>query len=371
MRRKDGQPKTKSARNLPKFDGGFREFNPLPKPGCEAQKVVSFFTGCGGFDLGLTGGFRYLNRSFRRLPFETIAAYDILPDAIETYRLNIGSEIQECDLSQVDISQLPSSDLVIGGFPCQDFSSSGPKVGLNGKRGQLYTVIRDYIEVHQPKIFIAENVPYLMRLGSGKYLSQIISEFGACGYRVAVWQLNCPDFGLPQSRKRIFIVGVRNDLAGFPAKPTGQFSKSIVPIDFALNDLVEVLDEKVPNQGQFFVSSRATGGGGQGDHANQAGKVAYCIRANSRGRIQFHYSLDRRLTVRECARLQSFPDDFVFPFTTQRNLTLIGNAVPPIIAHAVGESIFSYLGGQADDDTQIDSFKSDWYPTPEQIGLKL
>ena len=108
-------------------------------------------------------------------------------------------------------------------------------------------------------------------------------------------------------------------------------------------DLEQIVDETVANQSQYFVSSRATSGGGQGDNVNDPDKVAYCIRANARGRIQFHYRLDRRLTVRECARVQTFPDAFVFPFTTQRNLTLIGNAVPPILAHAVAQSVCNFI----------------------------
>ncbi|NLE41597.1 MAG: DNA cytosine methyltransferase [Lentisphaerae bacterium] len=111
----------------------------------------------------------------------------------------------------------------------------------------------------------------------------------------------------------------------------------------ALADLEGVDDETVPNQSQFFVSSKATSGGGQGDHKNDPDKVSYCIRANARGRIQFHHRLDRRLTVRECARLQTFPDEFVFPFTTQRNLTLIGNAVPPVLGYSVAKSVLAYL----------------------------
>jgi DNA (cytosine-5)-methyltransferase 1 len=114
-------------------------------------------------------------------------------------------------------------------------------------------------------------------------------------------------------------------------------------ISEALADLESIADESVINQSQFFVSTKASSGGGQGDHKNNPNKVAYCIRANARGRIQFHHHLDRRLTVRECARLQTFPDQFVFPFTTQRNLTLIGNAVPPVLGYHVAKSVAAYL----------------------------
>lgn len=371
MKRKDGQPKIRSPRNLPEFDGGLKDhFSQRPRFD-KTTKVVSFFSGCGGLDLGLSGGFEVLGRNFEALPFETVSAHDILSDAVKTYRLNLGDEIHECDLSKSDMASFQGCDLVVGGFPCQDFSSSGPKVGLDGERGQLYTVIRDYLYEHRPKMFLAENVPYLMRLGGGKYISQIVSEFSDCGYRVAVWELNCPDFGLPQSRKRIFIVGVRDDLKGFPRKPVGEYAQKIVPIDEAIEDLAEITGEEIPNQSQFFMASRATAGGGQGDHANQAGKVAYCIRANARGRIQFHYRLDRRLTVRECARLQSFPDKFVFPFSTQRNLTLIGNAVPPIVGHAVGKSISNYLQQLDNEGDLSDFYCSDWHHEPEQASFAL
>ena len=112
------------------------------------------------------------------------------------------------------------------------------------------------------------------------------------------------------------------------------------------------------NQSKYFVSSKATAGGGQGDTVNEADKVALCIRANARGRIQFHYRLPRRLTVRECARVQTFPDEFVFPYTTQRNLTLIGNAVPPILAHAVAASVARFLRA-TDDGVNLGQFATE------------
>jgi len=196
---------------------------------------------------------------------------------------------------------------------------------------------------YQPKIVVAENVPYLSRLHNGKYLQTILHDFEAAGYHFDMWELYGPDYGLSQSRRRIFLVGVRNDLPGFPVKPKASHKNGHIPITRALVDLENISDETITNQSQYFVATRASSGGGQGDHTNEADKVAYCIRANARGRIQFHYRLKRRLTVRECARLQSFPDQFVFPFTTQRNMTLIGNAVPPILGYRVAQSVKEYL----------------------------
>jgi len=294
-------------------------------------------------DLGFCGGFRYLNSEYPVLPFDIIEAIDNSPDAIETYNLNLGHHARLGDLQEIDVNSLAAADILLGGFPCQDFSSSGPKLGLNGKRGKLYRVMVDYMETHRPAVVVGENVPHLARLNGGQYLDIIIRELEEVGYKFEVWELYAPDYGLSQSRRRLFLVGVRNDLSGKPIKPVPTHSGRHLPIDFALADLEMVNDESIANQSQYFISSKATSGGGQGDHANKVGSVAYCIRANARGRIQFHYNLNRRLTVRECARLQSFPNEFVFPYTTQRNLTLIGNAVPPILAHAVAKSISDFM----------------------------
>jgi DNA (cytosine-5)-methyltransferase 1 len=352
VKRKDGQPKARARRNFPNIDGGLRDKHPrLEYHGQKGRfSVVSMFAGCGGMDLGFLGGFTVFGQTFRQHPFKIVAAYDNLGDAVETYRLNLGEEIENLDLATAEASKLPAVDVLLGGFPCQDFSSSGPKTGLGGERGQLYTALVRYMREHRPKVVIGENVPHLGRLSGGKYLERILDDFEAEGYSFRVWDIHCPSYGLPQSRRRLFLVGVRNDLSGFPHKPEPTHASSHLPIDQALMDLEAVEDEKITNQSQYFIASRATSGGGQGDHTNRRGEVAYCIRANSRGRIQFHYALDRRLTVRECARLQSFPDDFAFPFTTQRNLTLIGNAVPPIIAHLVAGSVLDFLRGKTDTD---------------------
>lgn len=354
MRRKDGKPKARAPRNLPRFEHGFRG-NPatahLRHPvrsgvNAEGHQVVSLFSGCGGMDLAFTGGFATMDREYEHLPFDIIYAADNLDDAVVTYRLNLGDHVHKVDLTEVAPEDIPPCDVLLGGFPCQDFSSSGPKVGLAGTRGQLYRVLANYMRMQRPKVVIGENVPHLARLHGGQYLKTIVRDFEAEGYRFDVWTLYGPEFGLPQSRRRLFIVGVRDDIPGFPAMPKPTHAGAYVTVDQALSDLEDVTDETVPNQSQFFLASKATAGGGQGDHTNEVGKVAYCIRANARGRIQFHYRLPRRLTVRECARLQSFPDEFVFPYTTQRNLTLIGNAVPPLLGHHVARSVARFLAGE-------------------------
>jgi DNA (cytosine-5)-methyltransferase 1 len=169
---------------------------------------------------------------------------------------------------------------------------------------------------------------------------------------VKTWHLYCPDYGLPQHRERVFFVCVRDDLPGFPEKPEGSFFEPPTflrpyrPIEAALEDLEPITDETVPNQSQYFVATKAPAGAGQGDQKNVRGRVAYAVRANPKARVHFHYELNRRLTVRECARLQSFPDEFVFPHSTSSNVLAIGNAVPPIIGHAVGRELAKWLVAQ-------------------------
>lgn len=347
MQRKDRQKKRIALRRKPQFAMGYRECpcddERLRQPFTHVYKVASLFSGCGGLDFGFLGGFSVLGRYYDRLPFDILGAYDLLQDAVDCYRLNIDDKIQMADLTQTPVSELPDADILIGGFPCQDFSSAGPKTGLDGKRGKLYQVLIKYMRYYRPRIVIGENVVHLARMQDGACLRQIVDDFEEPGYHFDVWNLYAPDYGVPQNRRRLIFVGVRNDIPGFPVMPAPTNVGNPITISKAIADLEGITDESVTNQSQYFVSTRATCGGGQGDNVNDPDKVAYCIRANSRGRIQFHYRLDRRLTVRECARLQTFPDKFVFPFGTQRNLTLIGNAVPPILAHAVAKSVLSFI----------------------------
>lgn len=305
--------------------------------------VLSLFSGCGGLDLGFLGGFRYLGELYPALPFKIVAAIDNDMRAIETYRLNLG----ECgivgDLTELAPCDLPKARVVVGGFPCQDFSSSGPKVGFSGERGQLYQVLVQYMKHHQPELVVGENVPHLATLHGGQYLKAILSDFESAGYHFTVWNLFAPDFGLSQSRRRLFLVGTRKNLGGPPPAPKPTHVHRHRPIEQAIGDLISITDETVPNQSQYFVATKATAGGGQGDHTNRRGELAYCIRANAKARIQFHYELERRLTVRECARLQSFPDEFVFPFAAMTAMTQIGNAVPPLLAYHVGRTVAEHL----------------------------
>lgn len=305
--------------------------------------VISFFCGCGGLDLGFRGDFDYKGEHYKKLPFNISAAYDFNEPCIESYNRYFGEHAHLVDLSKADPLDFQSSEVLIGGFPCQEFSSCGPLGGLDSDRGQLYKVMVNYMRIHRPKVVVGENVINLLRMDEGAVIKTIINDLIEVGYRVEVWNLYAPDYGIPQKRNRLFFVCVRNDLEGFPVKPEPLFKDTPRSISWAIGDLESITDETVPNQSQYFKASKAKRGNGQGDEKNEGDKPAYTIRANPKSRVQFHYSIDRRLTVRECARIQTFPDDFVFTHSMTTSISQIGNAVPPVLGHVVAASIAEYL----------------------------
>ena len=309
--------------------------------------VVSYFCGCGGLDLGFRGDFKYHDEDFPALPFNILEAYDNEPRCIATYNDYFGEgHAFVKDLSVVKPEEVPKADILIGGFPCQEFSSCGPLGGLESERGRLYQTLIAYMNVHKPMIVVGENVINLERMEKGEVLKTIERDLQAAGYTVKVWKMFAPDYGVPQRRTRLIIMCVRNDIYerhGFPEEPKPQFKDKHRSIEWAIGDLVDVTDNTVPNQGDYFAASKAKKGNGQGDESSQKDKPAYTIRANPKSRVQFHYSLDRRLTVRECARIQTFPDDFAFKFSKTVNISQIGNAVPPVMAYQVAQSVEKYL----------------------------
>ena len=310
--------------------------------------VVSYFCGCGGLDLGFRGGFKYHDEDYPALPFNILEAYDNEPRCIETYNDYFGAgHATVKDLATVKPEEVSKADILIGGFPCQEFSSCGPLGGLESERGRLYRTLIAYMNTHQPKIVVGENVINLERMEKGEVLKTIKKDLAAAGYVVKVWKMFAPDYGIPQRRTRLIIMCVRKDIFdkyGFPEEPEARFKDKHRSIEWAIGDLVDVTDNSViPNQGDYFGASKAKKGNGQGDESNKKDMPAYTIRANPKSRVQFHYSLDRRLTVRECARIQTFPDDFSFKFSKTVNISQIGNAVPPIMAYLVAQRVKQYL----------------------------
>lgn len=310
-----------------------------PKP---VATALSMFCGCGGLDLGFIGGFRYRGALYKRHPVKLLKAIDNDPRCVATYKINIGEHAEVGDLGVMKPSELPAADILLGGFPCQDFSWCGPRAGLNSKRGALYRALVEYMRHHQPMIAVGENVPNMVQMEDGKVWEKIKADLEGAGYRCKLWKLHAADYGVPQNRERLILMCVRNDVEGEPSMPVG--NKDARPsIEWAIGDLVDVAGDKMPNHDQYFRAGLARKGHGQGDEVSIRDEPALTIRANAKSRIQFHYELKRRLTMRECARIQSFPDRFIFPHAATQNVKEIGNAVPPVFAHVVADSVFVFL----------------------------
>ena len=325
-------------------------------------KVVSLFSGCGGLDLGIEGGFNYLGNYYDKNPFKIIWANDINEKATLTLKFNFKDINVVCkDITKILGSndneqssifdgelQLPkSADVVIGGFPCQDFSLAGKRKGLNAQRGKLYQSMAKVIALLKPKVFLAENVKGLISWGNGLAIRTIVDDFLKLGYNVKYKVFNAADYGVPQTRERVIIVGVRNDLDAdieWPKPTHSVANKNLKPwltIKDAIGDLEdENIHNSLPNSGyskaKLFI-------GKQGNTVTQADKPAPTMRAEHHGNIEFHYSLNRRLSAREAARIQSFPDDFVFIKSTTDAYRQIGNAVAPVFAWHLAQMLKKIL----------------------------
>lgn len=304
-----------------------------PKP----ISVVSLFSGCGGMDLGFKGDFTFLGAHYGKTRFDIIWANEINPAACETYRANVGSHIIEGDINHV-INSLPEyADVVIGGFPCQDISVNGKMLGIAGKRSSLYSAIVETVRRIQPKVFVAENVGGLLLKHNESSLKKILEDFNGLGYRVHYQAYLASDYGVPQTRERVFFVGTRADLPVFtPPQPIGG---QPITAKQAIGDL-EPLSE---DQAFSHIWSFANVSGEQGNRRLIADRPGYTIRAECHGNIHFHYSLPRRISMREAARIQSFPDSFRFVSKLRETERQIGNAVPPVLAWHVANAVESLM----------------------------
>ena len=305
----------------------------MGKSGMRRIKVASLFAGCGGMDLGFRGGFSFLGHRYVRNAFDVVWANEINADACKTYRRNLG-EVVNADINEV-IDDVPRDvDVIIGGFPCQDISINGKMLGLQGKRSSLYRVMVEVIRQVKPKVFIAENVGSLMMKCHDAARETILRDFSSIGYNVHCQVYHAEDFGVPQTRERVFIVGTRKGMPTFTPPRQTTHEKQITAKQ-ALGDL-----EKLPMSKELsHIWSLAKPSGEQGSRRLVADRPGYTMRAECHGNIQFHYALPRRISMREAARIQSFPDDFLFPVGIRATERQIGNAVPPVLAWHVARSV--------------------------------
>jgi DNA (cytosine-5)-methyltransferase 1 len=304
--------------------------------------VVSMFSGCGGMDLGFRGGFEIFKKQYGSLPFEIVWANDLNQAACRTYKRNLGHEIHCGDVWDHIDSMPKSADIVIGGFPCQDISVNGKRAGVAGARSGLYRAMVAAVSRLKPKVFVAENVKGLLMSYNEDSLRQVIQDFEGLGYTVHYQLYKAVEYGVPQARERVLIVGTAKGVGPFVPPPSILSPGSFMTAKQALADLEKTKESVEINH----IWSRANVSPEQGNRRLKADKPGQTIRAECHGNIQFHYSLPRRLSMREAARLQTFPDKFIFEAGIREIERQVGNAVPPVLAWHMAKAISKCLSAE-------------------------
>ncbi len=343
--------------------------------------VLDLFCGAGGLSCG-----------FEQAGFNIILGIDNDAAALDTFQYNHkDSQILCSDITQISYKDIKESignkqiDVIIGGPPCQGFSLSGPR-NFNDPRNKLYLSFIRLVEEIKPGAFVIENVPGLVSLFGGEVKNNIVKSFADMGYRVAYKILCAADYGVPQNRKRVIFVGILNGNKDFDYPKA---ENNIVTCEMALSDLPplteslgeELQDYTTPAQNKYQSVMRKNSQKVK-NHiaARHSDKVQHIIslvpdggnyknlpdkykstrnfhvawtRFNSSlpaptidtgHRHHFHYKYNRVPTVRECARLQSFPDNFVFCGSKTQQFRQVGNAVPPLLAQKVAEQLRKEMG---------------------------
>jgi len=307
------------------------------------MKLVSLFSGCGGLDLG-----------FINAGFEVIWANDIFKDAVSTYKRNIGNHITIENVVDIDSKDIPNCDGIIGGFPCQGFSMANMGRHVDDERNTLYLQFVRIVSQKKPKFFVAENVKGILTLGKGAVFEKVKKDFADVGYEVFFKLFNTADFGVPQKRERVILFGVRNDLVPklkvcFPPSPTHSKDPDLGLIKWytcgeALSDIPEPgTKTNLANHEASKYKLRFNGYLGHRKIDPDMPAPTITARGDEKGGVVIihHPKNHRRMTVRETAIIQSFPIDFVFDGTKTSAYRQIGNAVPPLFAQAIGESILA------------------------------
>ncbi len=330
--------------------------------------VISLFSGCGGLDLG-----------FEQAGFKIAFANDIDKSLDETYELNHKLKLDNRSIEDLKGKGLPESDGIIGGPPCQSWSLAGKMLGAKDRRGMLFFEYVRVIEEKQPKFFVAENVPGIVSSAHIAEFKKLLSLFEEAGYIVSYKVLDARDYGVPQERKRVIIVGYRKDLRmkfQFP-QPTyskqggkaidGRQMQKYITLKEALGDLPEAVPAVEKNrhveEGLLFPNQEYMTGSFSTIYMSRNrlkkwNDCSYTIQAGGR-HAPLHPSSSqmckvsadkwifagespkyRRLSVREAARIQTFPDNFIFIYKRLADgYKMVGNAVPVKLAYAVAKKI--------------------------------
>lgn len=303
---------------------------------------IDLFAGAGGLSLGI-----------KQAGFNKLCDVEILPFAVETLKSNFEEAIHFCgdiaDFHPKELVKGESIDLVVGGPPCQGFSVAG-KRDVSDQRNFLFGQFLRVVEETKPIFFVLENVPGIITLKNGEFYHKIVQGFTKLGYTVSVRILEAADYGVPQLRTRAIFIGNRRGIKN--PYPT----KLLTPRKYkTINDAIYDLEDKprgfIPNHEWTKHSKKIENriktvlpGESLYDTFSDAykrqriGEPCMAIKENHGG-THIHYKLNRCISVREMARLQSFPDSFVFKGTYKQGFIQVGNAVPPLLAQNVGLAV--------------------------------
>ena len=318
----------------------------------EKLKVASLFCGCGGTDVGLLGDFDFLGKHYESNGMEIVYANDIDDNACNIFKENFGITPDNRDIREVKSEEIPEFDILTGGFPCQSFSiiAQNPKrLGVKDERGKLFFEMCRILRERQPKCFIAENVKGILTSNKKSAFPLIMKEFEESGYDVQYRILNSANYGVPQKRERVIIVGFRKDL-------NVNFSFPDVEIEDENNfaPLKKVIEKKVDEK--YFFSERAVAGmmkkresmnKGRAQDINKpcntVGAHLAKVSLNSTDPVLMEDKRYRRFTPREVARIQSFPDDFELVGSEAAQYRALGNAIPPVMFWYVAKAVSGKL----------------------------
>lgn len=297
------------------------------------------FCGAGGLDIG-----------FEQAGIKTIWANDFNADACATHQAWSKAQVVCGDIGKIDVATIPKADVMLGGFPCQGFSLSGPRK-LDDSRNTLYKHYVKIVKELQPKVFVGENVKGLLSMGNGEIIKAIVNEFAACGYDVFYQLVNAKDYGVPQDRERVIIAGFRKDLhiKDFTLLP---YSGPKVTLQDAIAHLPPPKQGDVCNDAYSprYMSRNRKRKWSEVSFTIPAMAKQVAIHPSSPDMIKLDKDLwkfgngdTRRLSWQEAAAIQTFPQDMQFHGNLISKYKQIGNAVPVLLAQHIAKSILSVL----------------------------
>ena len=338
------------------------------------MNVISLFSGMGGMDVGFSEqvtvhsesilSSEYIDSAYtingfvnlKRLPFKIVFQNDILPAAKKVAELNNWNhnytlkDIRDCI---ADKYVFPSADVITGGFPCQDFSHAGKRKGFDSNRGTLYQSYVEVVEQVKPIIFVAENVNGLLTM-AGNPIQKIMDDFAAVGYEVKYQLIKCEDFGIPQTRHRVIIMGIRLDCRSKLKDDWNIITENKKKC--AIKHYFIHLDEpdKSTDMAQQSYSKAAKLDKGQGQSEIKIDGFCPTMRAEHHGNIEFRringgkneeHLPERRLSVREAALIQTFPPNCILTEGKPSSMAYkpIGNAVPPLLGYIIARKVQQIL----------------------------